>query len=302
MKKKIALILIISFVLFIFGCVSTTTVTTTTTTLTSETNTQSIISLTTTTTTITTTTMIINDISQGDLRKIVFALVSSAENSSLRYDLQYSYIEDIGDGRGYTTGIIGFTSGTGDLLEVVRIYLELKPIDNVLEKYLNALVNVNGTDSHEGLGSSFISDWRLACKDVEMIEAQNQLLEEMYLFPAIAFANQDGLSVLGQYIYYDAIVMHGPGDDEDSFNGIRLKTLNSVLPPSEGGDETLFLQAFLENRKIIMLKEEAHADLSRINAQLKFIEEKKMNLDLPLEWTMYGQHFQLNQSILTTLK
>lgn len=42
------------------------------------------------------------NISSGDLRKEVFALVSSAENSTLDYSRQYSYIEDIHDGRGYT--------------------------------------------------------------------------------------------------------------------------------------------------------------------------------------------------------
>ena len=67
------------------------------------------------------------DISEGVLRKEVFALVSSAENSSTDYAEQYQYIEDIGDGRGYTAGIIGFTSGTGDLLDVVNRYTELKP-------------------------------------------------------------------------------------------------------------------------------------------------------------------------------
>lgn len=49
-------------------------------------------------------------ISSGALRKEVFALVSSAENSTLDYSKQHSYIEDIHDGRGYTAGIIGFTS------------------------------------------------------------------------------------------------------------------------------------------------------------------------------------------------
>lgn len=53
------------------------------------------------------------DISQGVLRKEVFALVSSAENSTTDYTRQDAYIEDIGDGRGYTAGIIGFTTGTG---------------------------------------------------------------------------------------------------------------------------------------------------------------------------------------------
>lgn len=41
-----------------------------------------------------------DDISGGILRKEVFALVSSAENSDTDYSLQYGYIEDIGDGIG----------------------------------------------------------------------------------------------------------------------------------------------------------------------------------------------------------
>lgn len=60
-------------------------------------------------------------ISCGILRKEVFALVSSAENSDTDHSLQYGYIEDIGDGRGYTAGIIGFTTGIGGLPDVVEL-------------------------------------------------------------------------------------------------------------------------------------------------------------------------------------
>lgn len=67
----------------------------------------------------------------------MFALVSSAENSTTDYMEQYAYIEDMGDGRGYTARIIGFTTGTGDLLEVVKRYTELKP-ENELKKYIPA--------------------------------------------------------------------------------------------------------------------------------------------------------------------
>ncbi|UKI16489.1 MAG: chitosanase [Ruminococcus sp.] len=35
--------------------------------------------------------------------------------------LQYGYFEDIGDGRGYTARIIGFTTGIGDLPDVVEL-------------------------------------------------------------------------------------------------------------------------------------------------------------------------------------
>ena len=45
------------------------------------------------------------DISSGLLRKEVFALVYSVENSSTDYAKQYAYIEDIGDGRGSTAGM-----------------------------------------------------------------------------------------------------------------------------------------------------------------------------------------------------
>ena len=117
------------------------------------------------------------DISFGKLRKEVFALVSSAENSSTDYAEQYAYVEDIGDGRGYTAGIIGFTTGTGDLLEVVERYTELKP-ENELEKYISALEQVNGTDSHDGLGNAFEKAWVDAAQSAEMIQAQNDIVDE----------------------------------------------------------------------------------------------------------------------------
>lgn len=240
-------------------------------------------------------------ISEGILRKEVFALVSSAENSDTDYTKQYEYIEDIGDGRGYTAGIIGFTSGTGDLLDVVEHYTELKP-NNELEKYIPALKKVNGTDSHNGLGEAFEKAWRAAAKTDEMIQAQNDILDEQYMFPAVEYANKDGLSPLGQYIYYDALVVHGSGDSEDCFEAIRDAALEKVQTPSDGGDEADYLNAFLDARIPIMQLEEAHSDLSRIDAQRKFLNEENFDLKLPLEWTMYGDDFSLTYDQINALK
>ncbi len=237
-------------------------------------------------------------IKEGVLKKEVFALVSSAENSSIDYGTQYSYIEDIGDGRGYTAGIIGFTSATGDLLKVVEKYVALKASDNILEKYITALKQVNGSDSHEGLGDAFIADWKEAASDQELIQAQNIIIDNSYLHPAVEFANEDGLSVLGQYIYYDALVVHGPGDDQDSFNGIRVAAQKLSDTPAHDGSEKDYLLSFLEIRTKIMEKEEAHSDLSRIRTQRKFIEESNYTLSLPLEWVMYGDNFELTQEVL----
>src|SRR4051812_39180855 len=84
-------------------------------------------------------------------KEIAMEIVCSAENSSLDWKAQYKYIEDIDDGRGYTAGIIGFCSGTGDMLELVEAYTDTEP-DNPLAPFLKALRKVNGTDSHKGLG------------------------------------------------------------------------------------------------------------------------------------------------------
>lgn len=237
-------------------------------------------------------------IKDGISRKIVYSLVSSAENSSLDYAEQYSYIEDIGDGRGYTAGIIGFTSGTGDLLEVINRYIELKPTDNVLQKYVPALEQVNGSDSHVGLGDDFISDWQKASNDSEMIQAQDEIVDEMYMDTAVKYADRDGLSLLGEFIYYDALVVHGPGNDEDSFGGIRGAAIREAKTPADGGAEEEYLLAFLDARSIIMMKEEAHSDLSRIEAQRNFIHDGNYNLSLPLIWTMYGDDYELSEEDL----
>ncbi|WP_251197737.1 chitosanase [Anaerotardibacter muris] len=236
---------------------------------------------------------LVGTIAQGTLRDTVFALVSSAENSTIDFNAEYGYIEDIGDGRGYTCGIIGFTSATGDLLDVVELYVKLAPANNPLQPYLPALRSAVGSSTHAGLGSGFVSAWKKACVTPQMKEAQNAILNGQYMLPAVKTAQSDGLSPLGQYIYYDALVMHGPGNDAESFGGIRAAALKKAKTPAQGGSEATYLGAFLDARSKVMLKEEAHSDLSRITVQRTFIKEGKWDLSRPLSWTMYGDRFEL---------
>ncbi|MFD9126057.1 chitosanase [Kitasatospora sp. NPDC059571] len=227
-------------------------------------------------------------------KEIAMELVSSAENSSLDWKAQYKYIEDIGDGRGYTGGIIGFCSGTGDMLQLVQHYTDLKP-GNVLAKYLPALKKVNGSDSHSGLGSAFTRDWATAAKDSVFQQAQNDERDRVYFNPAVSQAKSDGLRALGQFMYYDAIVMHGPGGDSDSFGGIRAAAMRKAKTPAQGGDETAYLKAFADARKVVMKKEEAHADTSRVDTeQLVFLSAKNFDLNPPLKWKVYGDPYQIN--------
>lgn len=222
-------------------------------------------------------------------KEIAMQLVSSAENSSLDWKAQYGYIEDIDDGRGYTGGIIGFCSGTHDMLELVEEYTARKP-GNRLARYLPALRDVDGSDSHDGLDPGFTSAWKKAARDPVFQETQNDERDRVYFDPAVSRAKDDGLRTLGQFAYYDAIVMHG----ESGFEDIRDQALSEAESPAQGGDETDFLNAFLDARVEEMQKEEAHEDTSRVDtAQRVFLDDGNLDLDPPLTWQVYGEEFHI---------
>lgn len=226
-------------------------------------------------------------------------LISSAENSTLDWKAQYGYIEYNVEGvasenRGYTAGIVGFTSRTHDMLLLVRDYVRRAPTNNPLARFLPALQRVDGTSSRAGLGSPFVTAWRQAARDPRFVAAQDAMAEQMYIAPAQRLAQADGLGRLGQFAYIDAMIMHGPGDDRLSFHGIRAAALGRARPPARGGDERRYIGAFLDARVTAMRAEEAHADTSRVDhAQRRFLSEGNLDLHLPLRWSVYGDRYEL---------
>ncbi|MCW7985058.1 chitosanase [Streptomyces platensis subsp. clarensis] len=234
------------------------------------------------------------DLDDPAKKEIAMQLVSSAENSSLDWKAQYGYIEDIGDGRGYTGGIIGFTSGTHDMRELVELYTHRKP-DNVLAKYLPALREVDGGDSHDGLDPGYPEDWKKAARDPAFQKAQNDERDRLYFDPAVEQGKADGIGALGQFAYYDALVVHGGGDDRTGFPAIRERALAKADPPSRGGDEKTYLNAFLDARVWAMRQEEAHSDTSRVDtAQRVFLKNGNLALHTPLTWKVYGDSYHID--------
>jgi chitosanase len=222
-------------------------------------------------------------------KDVAMQIVSAAENSSLDWRAQFAYIEDIGDGRGYTAGIIGFCSGTGDMLELVQAYTATKP-SNVLAKYLPALRSVNGTDSHSGLDPNFTKDWKTAAADPVFQAAQEAERDRVYFNPSVRDGKSDGVRALGQFAYYDAAVMHG----YDGMRAIRSRALAKAKPPSQGGDERVWLNAFLDERVVEMNKEEAHSDTSRVDtAQRVFLSNGNFDLNTPLDFKVYGDPYHI---------
>ncbi|MHB9850460.1 chitosanase [Streptomyces krungchingensis] len=226
-------------------------------------------------------------------KELAQQIVASAENSTLNWREAYGYIEDIGDGQGYTAGIIGFCTGTHDLLTLVERYTDAHP-DNGLARYLPALRKVDGTDSHEGLDPGFTAAWKREARLPAFRDAQVSERDRVYFGPAVRLAKLDGLGTLGQFVYYDAMVLHGPGTGPDGFYGLRERAMREADLPSEGGDEKAYLDIFLDIRRKAMKSKNADRDTTRIDtAQRQFLYDGNLDLKTPLEWKVYGEAYRI---------
>jgi chitosanase len=227
-------------------------------------------------------------------KRVAAQMTSTFENATV--EIQYDYVENIGDGRGITAGRAGFTSGTGDLLLLVRRYTEAEP-GNVLAKYIPALEAVDGTDSEDGL-DGFAEDWAAAARDPGQRQLQDDLVDELYFEPAMAMAADAGVRTpLGQAILWDTMIQHGAGGE----NGTREIIAEARAGYGEvGEDEAAWLDAFLDVRLRHLL--ETYADTtedaeessrSRIDALRSLVDGDELALQLPLRWEVYGQEFSL---------
>ncbi|MFF4860750.1 chitosanase [Streptomyces sp. NPDC001231] len=225
-------------------------------------------------------------------KELAQRLVASAENSTPDWRSTYGHIQDAGDGDGYTAGIIGYCTGTHDLLILVERYTRAHP-DNGLARFLPALREVDGTDSHEGLDPDFTAAWKAESERPAFRKAQEDERDRAYFNPAVRLAKLDGLGTLGQFIYYDAMVFHGPGVDKDGFYALRERALKEADTPAAGGREKSYLDVFLDIRREAMKARRTNRDTSRIDtAQRQFLYDGNMDLKTPLVWKVYGETYK----------
>ena len=227
-------------------------------------------------------------------------IVSTFENSTT--EIQYGYAEDIADGRGITAGRAGFTSGTGDLLEVVRRYAQQR-LASGLADYLPALERVNGSDSTEGL-SGFPEVWKRTSEtDPLLNQIQDRVADELYFQPAMNHARQLGVATaLGQLIVWDTILQHGEGHPSDDPDGLPA-IMNDVLAEygTVAGNEAAWLANFLRVRRAHLLdpadaatRDAWRDSVSRVDALQSILDTGNLDLRPPLAWDVYGDSFVLD--------
>lgn len=226
-------------------------------------------------------------------------LISVFENAST--ELQYGYVEELHDGRGYTAGRAGFCSGTGDLVEVVRRYAARRP-SAPLARFLPRLAELaeRHDDSTAGL-RGFPAAWRKAAADPLMRAAQDEVSDELYYLPAMKLAGELGLARdFSRAALYEAAIQHGLGDDPDGLPAMTGRASSAVKPPSAGGDERAWLGEFLKVRLATLKHASDPAtapawaeSAGRAEAMLKIFDSGNMDFDGPLKVAPYGDSFTI---------
>lgn len=256
------------------------------------------------------------DIRHPVFQEMAFQFTSTAENSTLDWTGAYDYIEDILDGRGYTAGLVGFTSATGDMLQLVEYYQTIKPTSNPLASFLPGLeacaefgdtvadaeYGVDGggaSDIAESeLGSAFLTAWAdAATNDPLFRQAQRDIRQVQYWAPALNAALADGLSPLGLLIYYDTAVNHGIDPSltyEGSFDWIRANTTGTK--PVNGGNERTWLTNFKNVRSAVLTSWGDNPPDGRIAAITSLLPTTpNFQLTGTVNWSMYGEPFSFNR-------
>jgi len=240
-----------------------------------------------------------SDLSDPTRFRIASKIISTFENSTT--EIKYGYAEDIEDGRGITAGRAGFTSGTGDMLMVVRRLTQAKP-NNPLAKFIPALEEIDAGRVNYGMNPStkglagLPEAWRSMGSDSEMQEAQDSVFNELYVVPAQKVASEVGLeTALGELIILDTAIQQGAYDDPDGL-------LTVVAETGELKDEETWLRLFLENRRKHLLnandpdtRQAWRESVDRVNALMSLIDQRKFGLETPIVFSVYGDTFTVEQ-------
>lgn len=181
----------------------------------------------------------------------ILELTTFFENSKLQ--AQYSYVENLHDGRGFTAGRIGFCTGTGDLVEVIDQYCAARTRAHICSYQarlheISHAIGENPNPDVRGL-EHFADAWKTAARDQKFQRLQDQALIDMYLNPALTYFKKQNLKwPLTFSVLYDTFIQHG----EEGPDGLK-KIFDQTNQNTNSENEKEWLNQFLDNRIQVLL-------------------------------------------------
>ncbi len=223
-------------------------------------------------------------------KRLAEQLISLFENGTT--EIQYSYAEHLEDGRGITAGKAGFTTATGDVLEVVKRYTERKP-RNPLAVFLPRLEELADEESDDTSGLEGFEDaWHKVAEDPTFRQIQDEVVDRLYYYVAMDYCRDLGLKTpLAKAVIYDTIIQHGDGDDPDGLPALIAKMEMEVGGnPLTGVDEELWLESFLQVRRNCLeyadneeTREVWSESVGRVDVFMAIAESGNYDLNPPIE-------------------
>jgi chitosanase len=235
-----------------------------------------------------------------DQRRVANQLVNVFEHS--RPDARYDACTDLGDGRGFTCGSVGFTTSSTEVRDVISAYVHKVP-DSPLASYLPRLREIAdaGSSSTAGL-DGFTGDWKQAAGDPAFRAAQDAVADRLTFDPAVALARSLGLrTALGVAILFDTAVQHGTSDDPDGLPALVASTNKKANGrPADGVAEKAWLLAFLEVRADDLrnphnseTRDVWAASVDRVDALRGLVHDGQHELAPPVDVTVDGDDYTL---------
>ena len=226
-------------------------------------------------------------------KSVALSLVAIAENSQT--SPVFDYAENIGDGRGITFGIIGFTTGTYDGNEWLHEYTNLNP-ENRLAKYIPAMDAIDAGPHPDGMNDDltglddFITDFHASLNDPYFKQSQLDKMDELYWDPSVDTARELGIKqVIALSQIFDASIQHGTEGMADI-----AAQANSALggSPKDGIDELLWLTRFLDIRREVLSQDPSwNESVDRVEMYRRLLQSGKYSLKTPFIATCYGDTF-----------
>ncbi len=188
-------------------------------------------------------------------QKIAEEIVSVFENGTPK--IQYRYAEKLDDSsiRGITFGRSGFTS-CQDGYQVLSALKAISPAHALLQ-YLPVMASsASGAISCSSsvrrlMDNHFIEKFIAAGANADIKSAQDLVYQRRYLQPALRLMQTLRLNHFVSFVVLlDAYIQHGEGDGGEGIDAIIKRSHHS--PEQTDVDELLWIQSFLDARKVIL--------------------------------------------------